>query len=44
MPMSEVEARLKVRVSELEAVIKSHGIPVKSMSGGVAHYCTKEEI
>jgi hypothetical protein len=29
-----------VRINELEATIKSHGIPVKSYCGGVAHYCT----
>lgn len=31
---------MAMRITELEAVIKSHGIPVKSYSGGVAHYCT----
>ena len=40
---SEREARLMARVSELEAVIKSHGIPVKTATGGEAHYCTVAE-
>lgn len=31
------------RISELEAVIKSHGIPVKTYSGGVPHYCMGEK-
>ena len=31
------------RIAELEAVIRSHGIPVKTYAGGEAHYCTKEE-
>ena len=31
------------RIAELEAVIQSHGIPVKTYAGGEAHYCTKEE-
>jgi hypothetical protein len=31
------------RITELEAVIKSHGIPVKTFAGGVAHYCTGSE-
>ena len=34
---------LHFRIEELEAVIKSHGIPVKTYAGGEAHYCTKEE-
>jgi len=29
---------LHSRIEELEAVIKSHGIPVKTATGGVAHY------
>ena len=41
---SEREARLLARVSELEATIKSHGIPVKTATGGQSHYCTKEEV
>jgi hypothetical protein len=32
------------RIEELEAVIKSHGIAVKTATGGVAHYCTKETL
>ena len=40
---SEREARLLARVAELEQVIKSHGIPVKTYSGGKAHYCTGAE-
>ena len=28
------------RIAELEACIKSNAIPVKTMTGGVAHYCT----
>lgn len=32
-------AELKARVNELEACIKSHGIPVKTCAGGVPHYC-----
>ena len=42
-----VEATIQhmaLRITELESCIKSHGIPVKTMTGGVAHYCTKEEI
>jgi hypothetical protein len=35
--------KLHSRIAELEAVIKQHGIPVKTFSGGEAHYCTKEE-
>ena len=35
----EVMAEQQARIKELEAVIKSHGIPVKTMAGGVAHYC-----
>ena len=31
------------RIAELEAVIKSHGIPVKTYSGGAAHYVTGED-
>ena len=31
------------RITDLESTIKSHGIPVKSYCGGMAHYCTKEE-
>jgi hypothetical protein len=31
------------RIIELEAVIKSHGIPVKTGAGGVAHYCMGEK-
>ena len=27
------------RITELEQCIKSHGIPVKTYAGGVAHYC-----
>lgn len=27
------------RVKELEAIIRSHGIPVKTATGGQAHYC-----
>lgn len=41
--MPRVEEQLafcQQRISELESVIKSHGIPVKTMTGGVAHYCT----
>jgi uncharacterized protein YlxW (UPF0749 family) len=34
---------LQARIEELEATIKSHGIPVKTFAGGEAHYCTKEE-
>ena len=30
------------RITELEGVIVSHGIPVKTYTGGVAHYCTGE--
>jgi chromosome segregation ATPase len=33
---------LHFRIAELEAVIKSHGIPVKTYAGGEAHYCTNE--
>jgi hypothetical protein len=32
---------LRQRIAELESTIRSHGIPVKSFSGGEAHYCTK---
>ena len=35
---------LQARIEELEAVIKSHGIPVKTYAGGEAHYCTKVKI
>ena len=34
---------LRQRIEELESTIKSHGIPVKSFSGGVAHYCSPKE-
>ena len=34
--------KLRDRIAELEAVIKSHGIPVKSFCGGEEHYCMKE--
>jgi hypothetical protein len=34
---------LSKRIAELEACIKSHSIPVKTMAGGVAHYCTGAE-
>ena len=34
--------QLEHRIQELEYVIKSHGIPVKTMTDGVAHYCTGE--
>ena len=30
------------RINELESTIKQHGIPVKTYSGGEAHYCTNE--
>ena len=42
-----VEATIQhmaLRITELESCIKSHGIPVKTYSDGVAHYCTKDEI
>jgi DNA repair ATPase RecN len=39
----EREARLMARVEELEQVIQSHGIAVKSHCGGEAHYCTGEQ-
>ena len=35
-------AACKQRINELEATIKSHGIPVKSFSGGEAHYCMSQ--
>ena len=31
------------RIEELESTIKSNAIPVKTFSGGVAHYCTGAE-
>lgn len=34
----EIES-LRARVAELEAVIKSHGIPVKTAAGGKNWYC-----
>jgi DNA repair exonuclease SbcCD ATPase subunit len=41
--MSVHTVTLTKRIAELESTIKSHGIPVKTFSGGEAHYCTKEE-
>ena len=35
--------RLLARIAELEAVIKSHGIHVKTYAGGEAHYCCGEK-
>jgi hypothetical protein len=37
--MSVHTVTLVKRIEELEAVIKSHGIPVKTYAGGEAHYC-----
>ena len=33
---------MTTRITELEAVIKSHGIPVKTYAGGEAHYVMGE--
>jgi hypothetical protein len=35
---------LRWRLDELEATIKSHGIPVKTYAGGEAHYCARETL
>jgi hypothetical protein len=34
--------QLNSRIEELEATIKSHGIPVKTYAGGEAHYVMGE--
>ena len=39
VPTEDYVDSLEVRIEELEAVIKSHGIPVKTYAGGEAHYC-----
>ena len=42
------DARLMLRaadrIRELEMVIKSHGIPVKTFAGGEAHYALGSEL
>ena len=37
----EIKA-LRSRIAELESTIEHHGIPVKTATGGVAHYCTSQ--
>ena len=41
--LEEQTKRHILRMGELEATIRSHGIPVKTFSGGEAHYCTAKE-
>lgn len=36
-------AELRNRIAELEQVIKSHGIPVKTAAGGESHYVMGEK-
>ena len=38
----EMVKELRQRITELEGVIVSHGIPVKTYTGGVAHYVSGE--
>ena len=41
--LEQVVGDRECRIEELESTIRSHGIPVKSFSGGEAHYCTPAE-
>ena len=41
--LEEQTNRHLLRIAELAATIRSHGIPVKTFSGGEAHYCTAKE-
>ena len=40
--MEDERDDLQARINELEATIKSHGIPVKTYAGGEAHYVMGE--
>jgi nicotinamidase-related amidase len=42
--LEEQTKRHILRIAELEATIQSHGIAIKTATGGVAHYCTKETL